>query len=105
MTGFRNAVLSDGREVRVREPKAGELRGLSLQAVITMDAAAMIKLLPRITEPALSPAEVETMRAVDFGELAGAAAGFFIPQRVAAEAAAALGATETDTPTSGSPGA
>jgi len=74
-------------EVTVREPSAGELRGLSIGAIATMDVAAMIRLLPRITEPALSAAQIEALGAYDFGELAGRAAGFFMTAPQEEEAA------------------
>lgn len=98
MTPVRTARLSDGREVRLREPKAGELRGLSVQALVTMDVGAMLRLLPRISEPALTPAELETLGAADFGELAGIAAGFFIPRHVAAAAGLTGTTPETESP-------
>ncbi|MEM8554394.1 MAG: phage tail assembly protein [Pseudomonadota bacterium] len=56
-------------EVAVREPKAGEMRGLNQSEVYSMKTDTMIKLLPRITEPALTPDELADMPMSDFGNL------------------------------------
>ena len=65
-------------EVQLRKPKAGELRGLSLQDLMTADADAVIKLAPRISNPILTAAEVADMEVDDFAQLAGAIVGFFM---------------------------
>ena len=46
------------KTIDVREPKAGELRGIKLINVMQMDVAAYEKLLPRITDPALTVEQV-----------------------------------------------
>ena len=65
-------------ELQLRKPKAGELRGLSLQDVIGLDIGTMLKLLPRITEPALTDDEAADMDPADFTECAGTVRGFFM---------------------------
>jgi len=44
--------------IDVREPKAGELRGIKLLDVLQLDVVAYEMLLPRITEPALTVEQV-----------------------------------------------
>jgi hypothetical protein len=63
--------------VTIQKPSTGALRGLKLTDVLQMDVNAMIRLLPRITEPSLLPAEVEALDPADFLALASEVAGFF----------------------------
>ncbi len=72
-------------EVTLRKPEVGALRGLKLTDVLQMDVAAMERLLPRITEPALLPADVAGLDPADFLTMAGAVVGFFMgPEQLAA---------------------
>ena len=71
------------REIRLRDPKAGELRGLNLANVMQMDTDAMLKLLPRICT--LSGDQIADMPAADFAALSTTAISFFVPASVAAE--------------------
>lgn len=64
--------------VNLRKPKAGELRGLDMQAVLTSDVTATLKLIPRISDPILTDHEVNNLEADDFAELAGTIRGFFM---------------------------
>lgn len=64
-------------EVAIRAPRAGELRGLSLYQVMQMDATSLIKLLPRITEPALSENELANLPVADLTALGVQVLGFF----------------------------
>lgn len=66
--------------IRLRKPGPGELRGLKLVDVVQCDVAAMMDLLPRITEPALVPQEVAELDLSDFLALADQLSGF-LPQR------------------------
>lgn len=65
------------KEVKLRKPKAGELRGMKLRDVLSMDVTSMIQLLPRITEPALAPATVDEMELNDFTTLSVVVTSFF----------------------------
>jgi len=51
--------------IHVREPKAGELRGIKLIDVMQMDVAAYETLLPRITTPALTVQQIRDMSYAD----------------------------------------
>lgn len=69
----------------LRKPKAGELRGLSLTDVLQMDVNALGKLLPRITNPTITEAEVQAMDPADLVQCGGEVAGFLVPKRLKTE--------------------
>ncbi|WP_219597452.1 phage tail assembly protein, partial [Aeromonas salmonicida] len=52
-------------EIQLRKPKAGEMRGLNMTDVVQMDVNALTKLLPRITTPILTEAEIGNMDPAD----------------------------------------
>lgn len=58
---FASEALRWGGQGILRKPLAGELRGLKLVDVMRFDMASHIVLLPRITEPALMPDELDQM--------------------------------------------
>lgn len=62
----------------IRRPKAGELRGLSLQDIMTTDIVAMLTLIPRVSEPPLTAEEANALDPADLSEIAGAIRGFFM---------------------------
>lgn len=64
--------------LNIRRPKAGELRGLSLQDIMTTDIVAMLTLIPRISEPPVTADEVNNLDPADFSEIAGTVRGFFM---------------------------
>ncbi len=66
--------------LEMREPLAGDLRGLSLHSVLTFDIDAMVILLPRITQPALIDSEIKKMRIRDITTLAQEVAGFLVDE-------------------------
>lgn len=45
------------KKVTLRQPSAGELRGLSLARLMQMDVSAIITVVPRISQPILDEAE------------------------------------------------
>lgn len=63
--------------VTLREPRAGEMRGLSLVDVMRMDVGAMRRLIPRISEPGLAPDELDVLPGADFVTLSSTVVGFF----------------------------
>ncbi|HDL8538364.1 TPA: phage tail assembly protein [Yersinia enterocolitica] len=71
--------------------QAGSLRGLKMYDIITTDVNALIKLLPRVTSPALTEIELVTMDTWDFAQLSQEVATFLQP---ASEAES----TTTETP-------
>lgn len=63
----------------LRKPAGGELRGLSLAALLNIDAGAVMQLLPRITTPTLTPAEVAVLDPADLTACGLEIAGFLVP--------------------------
>lgn len=76
-------------QVQLRKPGAGELRGVSLADLLQMDVGALITVLPRITTPTLTPADVSGMDPADLVQLAGGVVGFLLP-KAAREASPAV---------------
>lgn len=62
----------------LRKPKAGELRGLTLSDVIGLEIAAILKLIPRISEPTLTDHECQNLDPADLTEIGGTIRGFFM---------------------------
>lgn len=70
--------------VSVGKPTTSALRGLKLTDVLQMDVSAMMRLLPRITQPALLPDEVAALDPADLLALSAKVVGFFVtPEQVA----------------------
>ncbi|MGL5948137.1 MAG: phage tail assembly protein [Aeromonas sp.] len=59
--------------------QAGSLRGLKLYDLMTTDVDSLIKFLPRVTEPALTEAQVMQLHTADLVALATAVANFLNP--------------------------
>ena len=62
----------------LRKPNVAALRGLQLALVQLQDVSSIAKLLPRITEPALSPDQVDALDPGDFAALANRVSVFFM---------------------------
>jgi hypothetical protein len=69
------------KEITIRKPMAGGLRGVSVVDVMSLDVAALSKVLPRITTPALTEGELKTMDIVDLIQLGTALNGFLTPKK------------------------
>lgn len=65
-------------QLTLRKPKAGELRGLTLSDVIGLEIAAILKLIPRISEPPLTDDECQNLDPADLTEIGGTIRGFFM---------------------------
>lgn len=63
--------------VTLREPAAGEMRGLKLMDIMQMDVGSLITLIPRISTPPLSPREVDALCPADIAVLGAATVSFF----------------------------
>lgn len=59
--------------------QAGSLRGLKLYSIMTSDVDSLIKLLPRVTSPALTELEISLMDTQDFAQLSQEVATFLQP--------------------------
>ena len=69
-------------EVQLRKPRAGEMRGLNMTDVVQMDVNALTKLLPRITTPILTEAEIGNMDPADLLQLGSEVAGFLMRKKM-----------------------
>lgn len=70
--------------VDLRRPKSGELRGVNLSDLAQLDVAALIKVLPRVSMPTLTSADVEGLDPSDLMKLGAEIVGFLLPsQKVA----------------------
>lgn len=69
-------------EITIRKPNVKALSGVSLQAIYQHDVNALIKVLPRVTTPALTPQQVLELDPVDFANLGGYLVTFLYPQAV-----------------------
>ena len=65
-------------EVRLRKPKAGELRGTQLVNLLHMDVAALEIVLPRITQPTLTKMEVANLDPADLTQFGVEVSGFLL---------------------------
>ncbi|RRE76214.1 phage tail assembly protein [Klebsiella pneumoniae] len=52
-------------EIVLRKPQSGALRGTRLQAVMEMDVASMMTVIPRISTPTLTPQEMADLDPAD----------------------------------------
>lgn len=65
-------------KITLRKPHSPELRGLTLENLLTTDVATIEKLLPRISDPILIDEEVAQIDPADLTEIGGAIRGFFM---------------------------
>lgn len=68
--------MPDVAAIYLREPTAGDLRGIKLVNLAQLDAGELVDLLPRVAMPRLSPAEVKSLGLVDTIAIGGAIAVF-----------------------------
>lgn len=64
-------------EISLREPTAGELRGVKLLDLMQFEYSGFEALLPRITTPALSPGQVAALKPKDYLKLCAGVVAFF----------------------------
>ncbi|MDH2369483.1 phage tail assembly protein [Providencia rettgeri] len=69
-------------EVVVRKPNSGALRGVRLAALMEMDVDSAILVLPRVTVPALTKAELLMMSPADMVNLTKELVLFLLPKSV-----------------------
>jgi hypothetical protein len=65
-------------ELALRKPKAGELRGLSMQELMNARISAVLDILPRITTPPITQQEADNMEVEDVANASGIIIGFFM---------------------------
>ena len=76
--------------ITVRKPLGGELRGLTLQDLLTTDVTALLKVIPRITNPPLTQPEADALEPEDLAEIGGTVRGFFTTKAERAAIAALI---------------
>ena len=69
-------------EIKIRKPNVRALSGVSLQAIYQHDVNALVKVLPRVTTPALTPQQVYDLDPVDFANLGGHLVTFLYPKEM-----------------------
>ena len=67
-------------EITIRKPNVKALSGVSLQAIYQHDVNALVKILPRVTTPALTAQQVMDLDPVDFAQLGGHLVTFLYPK-------------------------
>lgn len=77
-------------EVTLRKPRSGELRGVSLSDLVSLDVTALSKVLPRISTPTLTELDVANIDPADLVQLGGIFAGFLMPKAVKASMASQI---------------
>lgn len=75
------------KTIQVRKPKAGALRGVALTDLLQMQVSALTTVLPRITDPALTEAEIRDLDPADLVQLGGTIASFLVPRKTREAAA------------------
>ena len=65
--------------ITLRKPAGGELRGMSLAALLNIDASAVMQLLPRISSPTLTAQEVAVLDPADLTACGLEIASFLLP--------------------------
>lgn len=73
-------------EITLRRPDAGELRGVILSDLLRMETTAVCAVLPRITQPLLTPNEVAKMDPADLFQCAMQVTDFLLPQSMKPQA-------------------
>ncbi len=72
-------------EIQIRKPKVGELRGVSLSQLMSMDVTELTKVMPRITQPTLTAEEIQNMDPADLIQIAIEVAYFLAPKALKTE--------------------
>lgn len=74
---LKTASGTEIKQIQLREPKAGELRGIKLIEVMQLDYGAFEELLPRISYPVLTKQQMASMSLHDLTAIMNKVAGFF----------------------------
>lgn len=72
-------------ELKLRKPKAGELRGVSLSDLLSLDVAAIIKVVPRISIPSINEAEARAMDPADLVQVGAKISSFLLKKSLKEE--------------------
>jgi hypothetical protein len=72
------------KQIRLRRPMGGELRGVSLSDLAQLDVGAIIKVAPRIAIPTLTTADMNSIDPADLMQIGSEILGFLLPKGVKA---------------------
>jgi hypothetical protein len=72
--------------VTLRKPNAGELRGIQLAELLNLDVSSLIKVLPRISSPALTAPEAASMDPADLLAIGTKVVGFLLQKQAKTDA-------------------
>lgn len=64
--------------ITIHEPNAGSLRGISVSDVLSLNTDAIVKLIPRISDPKITEQEMLRFGLRDLANMGGAIANFFL---------------------------
>jgi hypothetical protein len=73
------------KTTELRKPRAGEMRGLSLTDVLQMEYNALNRLLPRITQPTLTEAEIMNLDPADLLQIGTEVTSFLLSKKMRGE--------------------
>jgi hypothetical protein len=68
------------KSITLRKPLSGELRGVNLTDLLQMDVSALVRVVPRISEPTLTEQEVQAMDPADLFQIGSAVSVFLLPR-------------------------
>lgn len=72
-------------QIALRKPNAGALRGITLSDLLQMDVNAIVRVIPRISIPTLTEAEVRAMDPADLVDAGGVVASFLLKKSMKAD--------------------
>ena len=76
---------SEIKEVVLRKPQSGALRGTRLQAIMDMDVSAMMTIIPRISSPTLTSQEMAELDPADLTAMSVEVVTFLLKKSVLAD--------------------
>ncbi|WP_187981233.1 MULTISPECIES: phage tail assembly protein [Pseudomonas] len=72
-------------QIALRKPNAGALRGITLSDLLQMDVNAIVRVIPRISTPTLTEAEVRAMDPADLVDAGSVVASFLLKKSMKAD--------------------
>jgi hypothetical protein len=72
--------------ITLRKPNAGELRGIHLAELLNLDVGSLIKVIPRISSPAITAPEAAGMDPADLLAIGGKVVGFLLQKQAKTDA-------------------
>ncbi|MBS0353025.1 MAG: phage tail assembly protein [Proteobacteria bacterium] len=74
------------KSITLHKPNAGQLRGVSLRNALEMQADVICLIVPRISDPKITPQEMNQVEPCDLLSMGAAIANFLLPPSLVAEA-------------------